>query len=283
MKIFVSWSGAQSEAVATALRGWLRKTIHHVDPWMSKSDIQKGSRWNEEIAQNLGLTNFGIICLTPDNLDAPWLLFEAGALSKNTENSRVCTYLFRLTPADVSGPLASFQATRANREDTLKLVQTINAELYDRAIPADDLIEIFDVWWPKLSAALDSIPKSQKPPSPARSDRDILEETLETVRQIATRPADLRTSLDSPMAYFEFARDVARKSMQEITAVDPSTIEKALQAVRARLHEELRRRNEDLPTIEFESIVAAAVEREAVLARGRLAASGVRFSAGQEW
>jgi hypothetical protein len=63
------------------------------EPWLSAEDIEKGAKWNQVVSGELEKSNFAIICLTPENLGAPWLLFEAGALSKRPE-SRVCTYLY---------------------------------------------------------------------------------------------------------------------------------------------------------------------------------------------
>ena len=48
---------------------------------MSGSDIQKGSRGHFELAGALEGVRHGIVCLTPENLGEPWVLFEAGALS----------------------------------------------------------------------------------------------------------------------------------------------------------------------------------------------------------
>ena len=58
------------------------------------------------MAARLAAAKAGIICVTPSNLEAPWILFEAGALSKTLENTFVCPLLIGLEPADVSGPLA---------------------------------------------------------------------------------------------------------------------------------------------------------------------------------
>jgi hypothetical protein len=51
---------------------------HHIEPWMSVEDIRSGTRWREVVAHALDSTNFGIICITPDNQDSRWLNFEAG-------------------------------------------------------------------------------------------------------------------------------------------------------------------------------------------------------------
>lgn len=282
LKIFLSWSGAQSEAVADALRVWLRRAFRNVDPWMSASDIEKGARWNQEIARSLGSANFGIICLTPDNLASPWLLFEAGALSKHTDQSRVCTYLRGLNPADVSGPLSTFQATRANREDTFKLVQAINSQLGEESAEADELEDIYSVWWPRLEAALHAAPRAAEPQLQRRNDRELIEEVLQIARSISTRLTEVQAIPDSSMQYFDLACSVARKSMEGITGLDARTVEKSRQAVRIFLHDQIKARNDVVSAVEFDSIVVAAVEREAVLARNKLKPVGP-VTAKQEW
>jgi hypothetical protein len=82
VKIFLSWSGLRSNALAKALREWLKSVIVTIDPWMSEEDIEKGQRWSTEIAKRLSNCKFGIICVTRENVGKPWLNFEAGAISK---------------------------------------------------------------------------------------------------------------------------------------------------------------------------------------------------------
>ena len=77
MGVFISWSGETSKAVALALREWLPLVIQAVHPWASDEDLRKGVRWGAELADRLQKTDLGICCLTPDNLAAPWLHFEA--------------------------------------------------------------------------------------------------------------------------------------------------------------------------------------------------------------
>ena len=59
MKIFISWSGERSEALAKALRDWMQLVLHFAQPWLSQSDIKAGDRWNVEIAKELENCNFG--------------------------------------------------------------------------------------------------------------------------------------------------------------------------------------------------------------------------------
>ena len=83
MKVFISWSGELSRRVAEILRGWLPNVNQKLDTFVSSQDIEMGSRWEEGIAGQLAGTHCGILCLTPQNREKPWVLFEAGALSKD--------------------------------------------------------------------------------------------------------------------------------------------------------------------------------------------------------
>ncbi|MFN2453626.1 MAG: toll/interleukin-1 receptor domain-containing protein [Pyrinomonadaceae bacterium] len=182
MRVFISWSGERSKTIAEALRYWLPKVIQAVQPWMSANDIEKGTRWRSGIANELEQSSVGIICLTPENLGSTWIHFEAGALSKQQQNTYVCTFLYELEPADVREPLAQFQTTKAQKEDIRKLVETINNARDDGRLPESEINESFDVWWPKLEQRLSSIPAPKETPEPQRNDRDILEEILQIVR-----------------------------------------------------------------------------------------------------
>src|SRR5215203_3580327 len=109
MNVFISWSGAKSKEVAGALRQWLPSLLPGIEPW-SGSDLPEGSDWSNEFIQRLLKARAGIICLTDENKDSPWLLFEAGAL---TRSARLYLYLIDLQNTELAGPLAQFETTRA--------------------------------------------------------------------------------------------------------------------------------------------------------------------------
>jgi TIR domain len=112
MKVFVSWSGERSRLLAQALHSWLPLVLHYVKPWLSDADVSAGDRWATVVAKELETSNFGIICVTPENLNSPWVLFEAGALAKAMQGAKVIPLLFNLEFSDISGPLAQFQAKK---------------------------------------------------------------------------------------------------------------------------------------------------------------------------
>lgn len=180
MKVFLSWSGEKSRAVADALKGWLPQVIQDVEPFMSAEDISAGVRWQERIASELDGTGFGILCVTRENQSAPWLNFEAGAIAKQVELSRVVPLAIDLSTADVKPPLGQFQAKEASKEGILAVLRSIN-ELIDK--PVADLDEAGDVWWPRLESKLNAAVTAAPAPH-VRSERDLLEEILTTVRAL---------------------------------------------------------------------------------------------------
>ena len=128
MKVFLSWSGQKSHIVALAFKEWLPsvlQTIKEEDIFIS-SGIEKGVRWFPELMEKLEESNFGIICVTPENTKAPWLLFETGALSKFGSTSRVCSFLFDLNNIEQDSPFAQFQSTKNEKTEILKLVKSLN-------------------------------------------------------------------------------------------------------------------------------------------------------------
>lgn len=186
MKVFISWSGEQSKAIASEFKEWIPAVIQAVKPYFSSNDIDKGSRWATEISKELEQSKVGLICLTRENLEAPWIMFEAGALSKSIESSKVCPMLFGVETTDLTGPLIQFQATVFNKQEVNKLMQSVNSELGEIALAQEVLESVFNKWWPDLESKISEIlaKKPEKKATDVRSERDLLEEILTLTRQI---------------------------------------------------------------------------------------------------
>lgn len=154
MKVFISWSGTLSWKVAVVFRDWLPSVIQSLEPYVSSEDIDKGARWSTDIAKELEDSTFGILCVTKENLEAPWLSFEAGALSKTMEKALVTPFLFDIKRSEVKGPILQFQSTVFQKEDIKKMVQTLNKACGDSGISEVLLDKAFEVWYPTLEREL---------------------------------------------------------------------------------------------------------------------------------
>jgi hypothetical protein len=185
VKVFISWSGDRSKLVALKLREWLPIVVPNAEPWLSQEDIRAGATWLQELRRQLERTDFGILCLTPGNLGAPWLLFEAGALAKRVEQALVCPYLIGFADFP-TGPLGQFQGKLANKEDTWIVVRDINATDAEK----EDEIRLrrrFEALWPELELSLDEAQRLPEdvPRFGAPSPDEKVEELLKLVRGVS--------------------------------------------------------------------------------------------------
>lgn len=194
MKVFISWSGKRSKALACALRDWLPMVLQYVEPWVSDKDISAGDRWAQAIAGELEASNFGIICITPENLHSEWILFEAGALSKSMLDAKVIPLLYGLELSDLSGPLSQFQAQKMEETGVMEVVRAINKiaeaktsnQIVDQLVPA---------LWPRLQETLLNIPETESNERHMRPQHEILEELVTGVRGINSRMRDIEPEL----------------------------------------------------------------------------------------
>jgi len=197
-KVFISWSGQRSKAIALALRVWIPRVLQTVEPFVSDKDIDAGRRWSDEIARELEDSSFGIICVTPENQKEPWLLFEAGALAKHAKTAKVIPYLHGgLDFAHLAGsPLAAFQgAKQSGRDGTYAVISSLNKELAS-PLPEGPLIETFDMWWSKLNESLHAadVAHSEPAPKPPTVEQQ-LSEVLGAVFAVGDEVRHLSTQL----------------------------------------------------------------------------------------
>lgn len=178
MKIFISWSGEASHLAAAALKAWLVdffQTVSEDDIFLSSEDIAKGEAWFAKVMKMLDQSSIGIVCLTPENQRAPWVLFEAGALAKHlfAQEARVIPLAIGLARSDLPSPLNELNAASTSREDMLRLVRTVNQTL---AAPVDKgkLERNFAKAWGELDTALNAATqKSRAFAGPAKFDYDV--------------------------------------------------------------------------------------------------------------
>ena len=172
------------------LKDWLPNVIQAIKPWVSDKDIEGGSIWSGEVIKQLDEHAIGIICLSRENVSAPWILFEAGALMKGLSTNRVCPLLIDLEPSDVKPPLSMFQLVKRPKEEFFKLVETLNRQIEQSlALGVDKLRIAFEKFWPDFESGIAKILSETETPTKKtqRSNEDFLVEILETVRILESR------------------------------------------------------------------------------------------------
>jgi hypothetical protein len=127
---------------------------------MSEGDLDAGKRWQVELAKKLEHVDFGIVCLTPETVNSPWIIFEAGALAKALNNSFLSPYLIDIDAGALGGsPLNQFNAASANKSGTFKLISSINKLAPDDQRLRDEVLaRTFEKWWPDLDRTLRDLP-----------------------------------------------------------------------------------------------------------------------------
>lgn len=231
LKVFISWSGERSLAVAQALKAWLPDVVRNTETWLSKEDLRKGLQWLPELNKHLADTGFGLVVLTADNKDAPWLVFEAGVISKALPDKHCCPLLCDLKQSDISGPLTNFQSTMiTKKEDMLRLIKTMNEASDAAKVDDTRLDKWFSMTWDDferhVAEALAPNPGTRTSSRPKPTERELLEEVLSTVRRAAIerpRPEDFARGL--PLVVHP------ELLLREVSRLDPSLQEMLIEAI----------------------------------------------------
>ena len=162
MKIFLSWSDETSHAVASVLGDWIPFVIQAVETYVPPVDTRKGTRWSEDVSKELDRSSFGIVCVVPGNVGAPWLNFEAGVLLKTLDVSNVIPLLVDVETSELdNGPLAQFPSAVFEKDDLYRILETINEKTEQGQLSGDRLRDTFDIWWPKLKLDVGAIRKKE--------------------------------------------------------------------------------------------------------------------------
>jgi hypothetical protein len=173
------------------------------------------------------------VCLTPENLSSPWVLYEAGSIAKGVSASRVVPYRFGLTASDVPYPLAQFQGVDADEDGTRKLVKSINATL-DPPMEDARVERVFSLWWPVLQAKLRDVTQVISE-VPKRGDREILEEILDHMREMSnTSRSDWAGTSVPRSAVWKTVHEVYKDDLERMTDQE---IEKYISQVNERWHQ----------------------------------------------
>ncbi len=154
MRIFISWSKTRGLALARALNEFIPNVLQDVAPFFSP-DIEKGTQWAYEIAKALEESVFGIICVTPESINEPWLNFEAGAVA-SILSRRMSPIILGLSKGDIPPPLSNYTLTDTTEQDVRRLMSDLNSKL-ERPLSDDRFNKAFTVHWPSLSGDLSKI------------------------------------------------------------------------------------------------------------------------------
>lgn len=151
--------------LAKALKDGLRLLFPGLSLFLSEEDVPAGTRWDRELAERLADSNIGILCVTPESATNPWLLFEAGALSKSLHHAHLIPCCLGIGRAELPGPMGQFQSLEADRPGIDRLVTTL-CDLLGLDVSLSDRDRALVV----IMRAIEEIPRVVPPSLPHVSD-----------------------------------------------------------------------------------------------------------------
>lgn len=193
MKVFISWSGELSKNIAEVIKTWLPCIIQSVEVFFSPDDIEKGENWDTKVSTELLECKYGIICLTKENVSAPWIHFESGALAKALD-SRVATLMINVTPTDIKGPLSRYQATKLDKDDFFQLIKNINEQL-ETQLNIEVLKTLFNTLWDKINNDFKNLLEKYQDISPKKKKGIKNDEALDEILLLLRK---LNSTVSSP-------------------------------------------------------------------------------------
>lgn len=234
MKIFISWSGGVSGGVACFLKRWLKEIFPDVKSFVSLEDIPPGAPWQECVDEALAASDFGIACVTAENLDSYYMGYEWRALLE--KGARFCPLIVDpvLRRRQVRAPLSSIQASSAtNFGDVLRLLVAINELRDTKACPsADELETILKRKWDELQAAL------PPPPPPPVDYLKVIDDFGAMVALIKAHQQNIPNRLSRVIrtVVSEYARDTSAPEEKHDAFVTRAE-ERAAEAIRINIDE----------------------------------------------
>lgn len=193
MKVFISWSGELSKNIAEVIKKWLPCIIQSVEVFFSPDDIEKGENWDTKVSTELLECKYSIICLTKENVSAPWIHFESGALAKALD-SRVATLMINVTPTDIKGPLSRYQATKLDKDDFFQLIKNINEQL-ETQLNIEVLKTLFNTLWDKINNDFKNLLEKYQDISPKKKKGIKNDEALDEILLLLRK---LNSTVSSP-------------------------------------------------------------------------------------
>lgn len=188
MKVFISWSGERSRLIAEELKIWLKDVIQILEPFMSQHDIQKGSIWTEELDKELKSDSIALIVLTSDNIESPWINYEAGAIHKGINGNKIATLLVDIDYSQLPSTLSKFNGTKFEKGEIHSLLKSINKELGKSSLDEAVLLRSFNSHWNRLES------KYQESKSHAKYKKDQLSIVESNIHRTIGKQFNLSTN-----------------------------------------------------------------------------------------
>ncbi|PZO47703.1 MAG: hypothetical protein DCF16_17395 [Alphaproteobacteria bacterium] len=215
--IFISWSGEKSKKVANRLADFLEDVLG-VKAYTSDKEMKPAQNWRDELERRLSEAKFCIMCLSIENIDAPWMMWESGAIwqarkhaeaDSSDRNERVCPFLIDFPPGELpslAGPLGGVNVVRYGEDEVRKLVFQLH-HILNPAAAADGVTRRFQVGWPGCKQDIDGILKEYAASlQPFEKFAQLREISLERIKRTRESPIMNRLLSETLDAFGQYIR-----------------------------------------------------------------------------
>lgn len=153
MNVYVSYSGELSRDIASVIKECFPMIIQSLNVFVSAQDVKIGSFWRSELERTMEESECAIICITKENNNSPWLIFEAGMMAKKTT---LVPLLIDIGYQELNDPLAVFHATLLGKEGLYSIINLLNKKVSNK-LDSAILSETFEVMWPMINDKISNI------------------------------------------------------------------------------------------------------------------------------
>jgi hypothetical protein len=162
---FLSWSGNLSHKVIEYIKNEILDNIfkNKIETFIS-SEMGISSIADKTIFTKLTKSDFGIACITSENIEKPWVLFECGGLINKLENNRLYVITVDVNTEmlkRLNDPLLRIQVGQLNMDGFVNLINQICKEVLK--IDAANYLNLLYQKWDKFEHDLKVIVKKNEP------------------------------------------------------------------------------------------------------------------------
>ena len=159
MKVYIGWSGETSKEIASILESWLPLMNPHIEAF-SIVDVPTGAAWRYTFFKNLLVCDCAIFCFAQDNINSPWLLYEAGVVSG--AEKQIIPLLFDVPSSHLPDPLRFFQPIPFTKDRIWQMALTLNDLCGQDAFSFQELAMKFDELYPTVEKMVEQVRDSRK-------------------------------------------------------------------------------------------------------------------------
>lgn len=124
MKICIIWAGETGHQFAIILFEWIISLLREIERYcplknreiLISPEIRELSAFLKFFENQLIVTDYGILCYTEENIDSPWITYQAGVVASN-HGARIVPIILNINRSWLPEPIRLFQTVEIYERD----------------------------------------------------------------------------------------------------------------------------------------------------------------------